>query len=310
MLAVEVENVVKQFPGGWRKPPVRIIDNVSFTVEKGQHVAIIGPNGCGKTTLLRTIATIYRPDAGKVRIFGQDVFSWRQSERSRRAFAFISPALNFQAKLTLRQTIEFFATVLQKPPETVVPFLKRTGLYTMWDRRLEGFSEGQKAMLRLAIAFLKQPRVLFLDEVVANLDLARREKVIGMLEEMEAFQDLTLLMVDHDPFVVDRLCERILVLKEGGKVHKFTSVHELMDEVPYRFTVEVNLKRDIDDKLAEKVAQPLQRYEMTLRYFAPDEQAVHKISRRVLKLLGERVQDYVTAPVSLKDVYYLMREES
>ena len=165
-------------------------------------------------------------------------------------------------------------------------------------------------MLRLAIAFLKQPRVLFLDEVVANLDLARREKVIGMLEEMEAFQDLTLLMVDHDPFVVDRLCERILVLKEGGRVHKFTSLHELMDEVPYRFTVEVNLKRDIDDKLAEKVAQPLQRYEMTLRYFAADEQAVHKISRRVLKLLGARVQDYVTAPVSLKDVYYLMREVS
>ena len=128
MQAVEVENVVKQFPGGWRRPPVRIIDDVSFTVEKGQHVAIIGPNGCGKTTLLRTIATIYRPDAGKVRIFGQDVFNWRQSDRSRRAFAFISPALNFQAKLTLRQTIEFFATVLQKPPETVTPFLKRTGL--------------------------------------------------------------------------------------------------------------------------------------------------------------------------------------
>ena len=85
MLAVEVENVVKEFPGGWRQPPVRIIDDISFTVEKGQHVAIIGPNGCGKTTLLRTIATIYRPDAGKVRIFGQDVFGWRQSERSRRA---------------------------------------------------------------------------------------------------------------------------------------------------------------------------------------------------------------------------------
>ena len=93
MLAIEVENVVKEFPGGWRRPPVRIIDDISFTVEKGQHVAIIGPNGCGKTTLLRTIATIYRPDAGKVRIFGQDVFNWRQSERSRRAFAFISPAL-------------------------------------------------------------------------------------------------------------------------------------------------------------------------------------------------------------------------
>ena len=244
-----------------------------------------------------------------MRIFGQDVFNWRQSERSRRAFAFISPALNFQAKLTLRQTIEFFATVLQKPPGTVTPFLKRTGLYAMWDQRLEGFSDGQKAMLRLAIAFLKQPRVLFLDEVVANLDLARREKVIGMLEELEAFQDLTLLMVDHDPYVVDRLCDRILVLQEGGRVHRFTSLRELMDEVPYRFTVEVNLKRDVDDALAAKVAQPLRRYEMTLRYFAADEQAVHRISRRVLKLLGERVQDYVTAPVSLKDVYYLMREE-
>ena len=99
------------------------------------------------------------------------------------------------------------------------------------------------------------------------------------------------------------------MLQEGGRVHRFTSVRELMDEVPYRFTVEVNLKRDVDDALAAKVAQPLRRYEMTLRYFAADEQAVHRISRRVLKLLGERVQDYVTAPVSLKDVYYLMREE-
>ena len=92
---------------------VQILNGISLHVDEGEFVTIIGPNGCGKTTLLRTIATIYRPDAGQVRIFGQDVFGWRQSERSRRAFAFISPALNFQAKLTLRQTIEFFATVLQ-----------------------------------------------------------------------------------------------------------------------------------------------------------------------------------------------------
>jgi len=305
MRAIQVRNLVKEFPTGFRQAPLRILNDVTFDLEKGEHVAITGPNGCGKTTLLKTLATIYLPDEGTIRVFEQDLFARR--ERARKAISFVSPSLNFQAKLTLSQTVRFFASVLQRPPETVIPFLKRTGLYGMWGRRLESFSEGQKAMLRLAIGFLKQPRILLLDAGVANLDVQRREQIIQIIEEMEEFHDLTLVLVDHDPHVVDRLCNKVLVLREGGTVHSFSSVKELMSQVSYRYSVDVTLKRDIPQEQAEAIGSPMRRYELRLRYFAHDRREAEALTTRLL-VLGDPVQEFTIAPVSLRDVYYLMME--
>ena len=305
MRALEVCDLVKEFPTGYNLPPNRVIENISFKMDMGDRMAIIGPNGCGKTTLLKTLATIYFPDSGTIKLFSQDMA--KNLSRARKTFSFVSPSLNFQSKLTLSQTVSYFATVLQKPPEIVIPFLKRTNLYNMWNSRIESFSEGQKAILRLALGFLKQPKILLLDEVVANLDVARKESVINIIEEMEAYQDLTLIMVDHDPYVVDRLCSRILVLRGNGTVHSLTTVSELMNKLHYNFSIDVTLKSDIPDSEALSISKAMRKNNLKLRYFAEDEKKLKLIINKLISL-GTVVQEFTTASVSMRDIYYLLFE--
>mgnify|MGYP001179974303 FL=1 len=305
MRALEVTDLVKEFPTGYGLPPNRVIEDISFEMDMGDRMAIIGPNGCGKTTLLKTLATIYLPDSGSIKLFSQDMIKNRS--RARKTFSFVSPSLNFQSKLTLSQTISYFATVLQKPPEIVIPFLKRTNLYKMWNSRIESFSEGQKAILRLALGFLKQPKILFLDEVVANLDVSRKESVINIIEEMEAYQDLTLVMVDHDPYVVDRLCSKILVLKGNGTVHSLSSVSDLMNKLHYNFSVDVTLKSDIPDSKALSISKAMRKNNLKIRYFAEDEKKLKTIINKLISL-GPIIQEFTTSSVSMRDVYYLLFE--
>lgn len=306
--ALEVDNVSKEFPNTetlfWGESH-RVLNNISFTINKGQNVAIIGPNGCGKTTLLKTISTIYLPDEGTIRVFGNDIF--RHPEAARRAFSFVSPALNFQNKLTLRQTMRFFGQVVGKRPDYIIPFLKRMGILQKMDDRLEGFSEGQRAMVRLAIGFIKDPQILLLDEVVANLDVERKQRIINFLLEQDELQDLTILMVDHEPSVVDRLCDKIIILDKGGVLYKIVSVKELLSMVPYKFNVNVSLKKDMSDRQLAGIGSDFRRYGNNVRYFAHDETEVDSIIRELLKR-SRFVLEFSTSGVSLKDVYFWMME--
>lgn len=284
---------------------LRVLSNITFDINKGQNVAIIGPNGCGKTTLLKTISTIYLPDEGTIRVFGNDIF--HRPEAARRAFSFVSPALNFQNKLTLRQTMRFFGRVVGKRPDYIIPFLKRMGILHMMDTRLEGFSEGQRAMVRLAIGFIKDPQILLLDEVVANLDVERKQRIINFILEQDELQDLTILMVDHDPSVVDRLCDKIIILDKGGVLYKIVSVKELLSMVPYKFNINVSLKKDMSDKQLAGIGNDFRRYGNNVRYFAHDESEVDAIIRELLKR-SRFVLEFSTSGVSLKDVYFWMME--
>jgi len=306
MKAIEVKDVSKYFyVDGFFRKRKQVLENLTFSIDSGQNVAIIGPNGCGKTTLLKTIATIYMPDEGTIEVYGNDIF--RHLERARNAFSFVSPALNFQAKLTLRQTMKFFGRVLDKRPDYIMPFLKRMGIDHMMDSRLEGFSEGQKAMVRLAIGFIKNPRILMLDEVVANLDMERRERVINFILEEDELKDLTILMVDHDPHVVDRLCDKIIILDKGGKMYKMVSVPELLNAIEYRFNITVTLKKDMSDEEVAGISSLHTRYGPKIRYFAHNEDEVVTITQSILEK-SDKVLEVTTNEVSLKDVYFLMME--
>jgi ABC-2 type transport system ATP-binding protein len=308
MEAVALENVRKYFYVGEKlinKDTKTVIDNVSFKIGKGQNVAIIGPNGCGKTTMLKTIATIYMPDEGTIRVFDQDIF--QNTERARSAFSFVSPALSFQNKLTLEQTLRFFGTVLKKRPEYILPFLKRMGIMHMLDKRLEGFSEGQKAMVRLAIGLIKDPKILLLDEVMANLDMERKERVLDFIQEQDELRDLTILMIDHDPHIVDRLCEKIIILREGGSLYKVTTVKDLLKAMDYQFEVDVTLKQDMGEKQIMNISPTFRRYGNKIRFFAHGEGEVEDITKEILKR-KDYVLQFATSEVSLKDVYYLMME--
>jgi len=260
MKVIECNNVSKDFPSNVTFTQFRrVLDNITFSLDSGESVAFIGPNGCGKTTLLKTLATIYQPDEGEIRIFGHDVVENRS--RVRAACAFVSPALSFQNKLTLRKTIRFFAGCLGLPPDSAYTFLKRMNIIHLLDKRLEGFSEGQKAMVRLAIGLLKEPRILILDEVVATLDINRREAVIGFIEEEVERNDLTL---DYWRQNVDRLLafnERP-ILQNAGSISA-----EKMKEIAHeRYeTFDANRRGVVDGRVSARHGYQCKAYENSKR---------------------------------------------
>ena len=161
--AIEVENLTKIFrtPGN-RKGNV-VLNDISFEVPRGASVAVTGANGSGKTTLLKILSTLYLPDSGRISIMGMDLV--REASEIREHISFVSPGLDFQRKLTLQENLNFFAKVQDSDPDAAYKFLEEMDLMEKINDRTETFSEGQKAITRLAIGLMKDVDILLLDEV-------------------------------------------------------------------------------------------------------------------------------------------------
>jgi len=298
--AVRVHRLVKEvrLRGGRR---LRVLDDVTFRVPEGAKVALIGPSGCGKTTLLKVLSTIYLPDSGEVKVFGLDLV--RDVRRVRRITSFVSPSLDFHKKLTLDETLKFFAKVQGSDPEPAYRFLDYVKMGGLRDRAIEGLSEGQKAALRLAIGLMKGPRLLLLDEPTANLDVARKELVVSYLRER--LGGATVIMVDHDPKVVSRLCDQV-VLMGGGTVIKSCDVRELLKDFPfkYQFNVKVYSRSQLSREALERLGYPYQVTGDVVRFLLSSREEVKDLTS---KLVGRRgILSFEVSTVNMEDVYYYL----
>ena len=275
-IVIEVKDVMKQFPtGAFLHKKIKVLDEITFELEEGENLAIVGPNGSGKTTLLKILATIYLPDKGSVKIYDHDIF--KDISKVRDMISFVSPALSFQKKLTLRETLKFFSGIQDSNIEDIYPFLEEIGLDQLMDERLEGFSEGQKAMTRLAIGMLKHPKILLLDEVTATLDVRRKEEVIDYIDKLDNKLDLTLGLIDHDPMVVDRLCHKILLLRRGGTILRFANVSDLFHEIPYRYDVKVYPRKPLKTKVLDSFGFPYEKLGDFVRFLTKSKKEVDEI---------------------------------
>ncbi|MBN2153334.1 MAG: ABC transporter ATP-binding protein [Candidatus Lokiarchaeota archaeon] len=298
---IEVKDLVKRFQAGgsfWRPKYEAIINGMTFSVRKGDHVAIIGANGSGKTTLMKILAGIYLPDAGTVTVHGFDIT--RQLGRVLDHLSFVSPALNFLKKLTLRAKINFYAKAQGKDPEPAFKFIDEFGVANMLDEMLEVFSEGQKAITRFAIALLKQPDIMLIDEVTANLDVLRKEKLLAYLSARK--DRITYVIIDHDVTTVDRLSNKILMLKRGGSVLKLGDVGEILKSIPYRYNVDV-IPRNVKDKqFWDDFDQPWREVGSHVQFICQTKEEVSRIG--ALLLDNKDVISFSSSGLSIEDIYY------
>lgn len=301
--AVVVDRLVKEVrvKGGQR---LRVLDEVSFKVPTGARVAIVGPSGCGKTVLLKVISTIYIPDSGRVRVFGLDVVS--QASKVRRILSFVSPSLDFHKKLTLDETLKFFSKVQGSSPEPAYKFLEFIKMGGLRDRPVGGLSEGQKAAVRIAIGMMKRPRLLLLDEPTANLDVARKELVVEYLRRVA--KELTIMIVDHDPKVVTRLCNQVVLMRAGGKVIKSCEIEALLRSFPfkYRFNIKVYSKSGLSRESLSKLGYPFQMVGNVVRFLLSSSEEVREVIDKLMKKRG--LLSFEVSQVSMEDVYYWMTQ--
>jgi putative ABC transport system ATP-binding protein len=220
MAEIKVENLGKRVPdaGGW----LTILDDVGFTVESGDTVAIVGASGSGKSTLLGLLAGLDLPSQGRVVVGGVDLFSLDEDERARwRAdhVGFVFQSFQLLPQMTALENVMLPLELAgaRDPEARGRALLERVGLADRADHYPRTLSGGEQQRAALARAFAPRPRLLFADEPTGSLDHATGQKVIELLFELNRESAATLILVTHDPALAGR-CARTLTLGSGRLV--------------------------------------------------------------------------------------------
>ncbi|HPH95439.1 MAG TPA: ABC transporter ATP-binding protein [Anaerolineaceae bacterium] len=220
------------------------VDKVSFTVGTGEIFGVLGPNGGGKSTLIRLISTLLLPDQGSISVFGYDVV--RQSMAVQQIINRVSVEASFFKKLSPMENLLYGARLYgQDGAETrkkVVDILTRLGL----EKRaiynpMEEMSRGMQQKVAIARALLTKPHLLLLDEPTTGLDPRSKREVQAVVREMREKSGTTILLTTHDMVEADQLCDRIAIMN-SGKVIALDTPAELKKLIPPKDGQETTLE--------------------------------------------------------------------
>jgi ABC-2 type transport system ATP-binding protein len=194
------------------------LKGVSFQMERGECVAILGQNGSGKSTLVRLLSTLLLPDGGEARIFGYDVF--KEARAVRRLVNRVSVEASFFKKMSAAENLAYAARFYGMGPREThakIPLiLERVGVPSA--RRsepMENLSRGMQQKVALARALLTSPVVLLLDEPTTGLDPRSKQEVQNFIREIRERHDSTILLCTHDMTEAEELADRIGLLDRG-----------------------------------------------------------------------------------------------
>jgi len=190
------------------------VDDVSFTVRRGEIFGILGPNGAGKTTTVECLSGLRTPDSGRLRVLGLDPRRDRQALRLRVGVQLQESQL--QDKLRLGEALELFSSFYPRPADWRV-LAEELGLAGKLDTPFAKLSGGQKQRLSIALALVGDPEVAVLDELTTGLDPQARRDTWELIEQVRA-RGVTIVLVTHFMEEAERLCDRIAVIDSGRTV--------------------------------------------------------------------------------------------
>jgi Cu-processing system ATP-binding protein len=195
---------------------VDAVKDVSFTLNEGETVALVGHNGAGKTTIIKMLLGLIRPSAGSVEVLGEDPAKGDFAVRQR--LGYLPESVAFHMALTGRETLAFYARLKRVDMASAPELFERVGLApSAADRPVRTYSKGMRQRLGLAQALLGQPRVLLLDEPTSGLDPALRHRFYGVLAELRA-TGTTILLSSHALSELEDRADRVVIVNEGVKI--------------------------------------------------------------------------------------------
>ena len=194
---------------------VPAVDGISFTLAPGSITALLGGNGAGKTTTIASIMGLITPTSGRVTVLGAEMPRQRYHVLHRMNFE--SPYVEVPMRLTVRQNLTVFGKLygVAGLRERIAELGQELNLTDLLDRPTNNLSAGQKTRVSLAKALVNNPDVLLLDEPTASLDPDTADWVRGHLERYCREHHATLLLASHNMTEVERLCERVIIMKRG-----------------------------------------------------------------------------------------------
>ena len=218
MKAVVVENLRKVYSGG-----VVALNGLSFSVEEGEIYALIGPNGSGKTTTLRIIATLIKPTSGRVEVFGHDVV--REPLKVRSLINYLPEEAGAYRDLSGEDFIRFMLSMRFKGVElerAVGEAIEISGLGEDLKRPVRTYRKGMKRVLAVSVVLASRPRLLVLDEPTAGLDVERSLMIRDLIKRYNREHGITVLMSSHNMLEVEYLADRVGLIYGGRLIGEGT----------------------------------------------------------------------------------------
>ena len=214
---IKVKNLTKKFKD------YLAVNNINFTLEKNKTLGLLGPNGCGKTTSIGMMLGLITPSSGEVLINNQNVNSANRNDLLSR-MNFASPYIELPKKLTIRQNLEVYGRLygIKDLKNRIEEISNDLNLNNFLLKKTGELSSGQKNRVSLAKSLINKPDVLFLDEPTASLDPDIGDFVRQYIETYKSKNEITILLASHNMKEVERLCDTVIMMKEGQIVDKGT----------------------------------------------------------------------------------------
>ena len=212
-----IKNLVKKFKS------TIAVNNISLEIEKNNTLGLLGPNGCGKTTSIGMMLGLITPSSGEIFIDGM-LLNSKNRIKLLSFMNFASPYIELPKKLTVIQNLEVYARLygVNKKAERIEELVEDLNLNKFLYKKTGELSSGQKNRVSLAKSLINKPKLLFLDEPTASLDPDVGDFVREYLEKYKSKNELTMLLASHNMREVERLCNKIIMMKQGKIVDEGT----------------------------------------------------------------------------------------
>ena len=210
--AVSVRNLTKSFSGR------RVVDDLSFDVQKGEVFAMLGHNGAGKSTTIDLILGLKAPERGSAKILGMDAAKNRKQVFERVGVQLQN--IRYQPNISVEEACIEYAS-LYADPANYPKLLERFGLGTLRKSFVSKLSGGERQKLSVVLALIGSPEIVFLDELTTGLDVAARREVWRTLKQLKD-RGLTIFLTTHYMEEAEALCDRVCIIKSGKKVTEGT----------------------------------------------------------------------------------------
>ena len=302
-MRIKVQNLTKRYGD------FTALDNVSFTVEEGQTVALLGPNGSGKTTSLKCLVGLTIPTSGKISIAGYDLRT--QARQAKQLLSYLPQRVAFHEQLTAREVLRFYCRLRRLPDRRIDETLATPNFHFngFSDKSVSQFSGGMLQRLGLAVTCLPNAPVLVLDEPMSSLD---PEGAIQFREFLACLkqQGKTIIFSTHILDDVERLADRVAILV-GGRLIALQSVSTLREELMRTSQMRIELRRpDVSELEAARRAGATEAHfdgsSLVIKSYPEDRLQI----LRALDAKDGQVLKFLTEHVSLEDIYmrYVNRE--
>jgi len=215
---IEINNLSKQYKNALA------VKNISFKIFKGTIIGLLGPNGCGKTTTIGMMLGLIKPTSGTVFMNGKNIENESNRTQILEKVNFISPYVELPKRLTVEENLKVYGKLygVNNLKNKISDLMQQLNLFEFRNRKTGELSSGQKNRVSLAKALINDPEILLLDEPTASLDPDVGDYIRTYIENFASKKGTTILLASHNMNEVERLCNEVMMMKDGNIIDKDT----------------------------------------------------------------------------------------